>query len=136
MLVISVKEFVGRVEFRRADDENFHFADGSMPYARRNQDRRHRCHSMRLTVQFDRGARIALQYDINFGLIAMVVFGRIATDCGQVNATGKLGVPGKRTSGQAAGAGNRRQSVQVDNDGSGGHCVNLAEMAISSLRGA
>ncbi len=117
----SVKVFVRRIKVRGTDNQYGHFTNGSMSNTGWDQDRCHGGNGVKLTIQFDVRPLGALQYDVNLGLVAMIMSGCVLADAGQMDGSRKIIAIGKRAAGNAARTGNRRNRIQVKDGGLGGH---------------
>ena len=98
-----------------------------MAYTRRNQNGGLGSYGVQLAIEFDGRIIAALQDDINLSVILVIMFGRITADLGQMNGSGKFFAIGKSTAGDAAGALDSWKGRQIDDDGFGGHVMELSD---------
>jgi len=104
--LISVKPFIGRIEFRKHNNQDLHAADGSVADARRNYKGLQRLHGDEFTVEFEVSVSFAAQDYVGFREGLVVMQPCIFTDFSDVQCAGEFSDTVERPSGSAAGAGN------------------------------
>ena len=72
---------------------------------------------MRNAIEFDCGVFSAFENDINLGVFLMVMLPCIPVNLREMDSSRKLGLFGKRTASNAAGAIDAREGVQIDDSG-------------------
>src|SRR6185436_7389540 len=79
-----IKPFVGRIEYRDGDVDNFHLTDGAVAAAGLDHNARHRLDGESLAVQFD--LAFPFEHDINLSHPFVVVRSRVLRDFDAVHA--------------------------------------------------
>lgn len=73
------------------------------------------------SVKLDGGIGFAIEHHVDLGLFLMVMLAGVLADLRQVNSAGKLIAVGEGSTGDAAGAGDPGQAVQIDDLGWSSH---------------
>lgn len=123
---LLVEMLVCGIKIRRAKNQHRHLPTGPVPYTGGNEDCSLGSYGMRLAIEFDIGIIAAFQDDINLRVILVVMFARITADMCQMNGSRKFFAIGKCSAGDAAGAFDRRQGSQIDDDRFGWHVIELS----------
>ena len=116
----SVEPLVGGVEFRQADDEDLHFADGSMPGAGSDHDGHPDADGNAFAVELHGGIRTAFENDVRFSEALVVV--RLSVDGNRcvMDRTGEVEDVGEGAAGGAAGTRDAGDRVEVGEFVAGG----------------
>ena len=112
---------VGGIEIGCADNEHRHLPACPVFHAGWDQNRGLRRDRMPLPIKLDRGALVALNDHVNFGVILVIVVAGITADVGEVDRPRELIPIGKCTAGNAAGALHGGQASQIDDGRFSGH---------------
>ena len=107
MLVIGI-------EFWHDDVENRHPSDSSMADPWRNKNCRMGTDGNLFAVEFHRGIGFAIEDEIGFRLIAMIVQLRVRRDFGEMNRAGRVVVLRKGSLGGATRTGDAGNVSEVD----------------------
>ena len=102
-----VEILVRRIKVGRTDDQHGHFSDCSVADAGWDQNGSQRCHGVEFSIQLDRCTFGTFQYDVNLGLVAMIMSLGVLANAGQMHRTGKLIAITKSAAGNAARTGDR-----------------------------
>ena len=111
--LISVKPFIGRIEFRKDDNQDFHTADRSVANAWRNHIGLQRLNGEELTVEFELSFVATFEDDVGFREGLVVVKPRVFADFGDVQGAGEFRDTMKGSPGGSARAGNAGDVCEV-----------------------
>ena len=111
--LISVKPFIGRIKFRKDDNQDFHTADRSVANAWRNHNGLQRLNGDEFTVEFELRLASTFENDVGFRVSFVVVEPRVFTDFGDVQGAGEFRDTMERSLSGSAGAGNAEDLCEV-----------------------
>jgi hypothetical protein len=94
-----------------------------MPHSWRDQNGGHWLDRMAFVVQFDCCSVGTIQYDVNLGLVAVVMSLCVTTDRSQVDGSWEFITISKRAAGKTTRTRDRRNGVQINDGWFGGHRV-------------
>ena len=116
----SVEPLVGGVEFRQADDEDLHFADGSMPGAGSDHDGHPDADGNAFAVELHGGIRTAFEKDVRFSEALVVVRLSVDRDRRLMNRAREVRHVGEGPSGSSTGTRDAGDRIKVGEFVAGG----------------